>query len=194
MSVGSQILNVIAYRRTAVVLLVVAMLTGGPPCIGQTVKTAEEIAGALTRSSNPIAPAKQTADEDGPRGISVAPRPVAEAPAQSISLDIPFELNSDGLRSGAAAQLDQLAQALRSDALVVARLEIAGHTDSTGSAAYNQALSLHRANSVRDYLVNKGGIAPGRLVTVGKGEDEPIPGTNPSSSANRRVEITVLDR
>ncbi len=72
-------------------------------------------------------------------------------------------------------------------------VEVAGHTDSTGSDQYNQALSERRADSVARYLQSQG-VIPQRLITVGMGEDYPIAdnGTSMGRQANRRVEITMV--
>lgn len=72
------------------------------------------------------------------------------------------------------------------------RIEIAGHTDSTGDAGYNRNLSKRRADSVAGVL-RASGVPAGRIVTVGAGEDQPI-ATNltPEGRAqNRRVEIVI---
>jgi len=72
-------------------------------------------------------------------------------------------------------------------------VEVAGHTDSTGSDAYNQGLSERRASSVANYLRGRG-IMSDRLITVGMGESRPIAdnGTPEGRQANRRVEITMV--
>jgi len=72
-------------------------------------------------------------------------------------------------------------------------VEVAGHTDSTGSDAYNQALSERRASSVATYLASQGVIQQ-RLITVGMGESRPIAdnGTAEGRQLNRRVEITMV--
>ena len=72
-------------------------------------------------------------------------------------------------------------------------VEVAGHTDSTGSDAYNQGLSERRASSVANYLRGRG-IMNDRLITVGMGESRPIAdnGTPEGRQANRRVEITMV--
>ena len=72
-------------------------------------------------------------------------------------------------------------------------VEVAGHTDSTGSDAYNQGLSERRASSVANYLRGRG-IMNDRLITVGMGESRPIAdnGTSEGRQANRRVEITMV--
>ena len=68
-----------------------------------------------------------------------------------------------------------------------------GHTDSVGSAAYNQKLSLKRAEAVKAYIISKG-IEPNRVYTEGKGEKQPIADnkTKAGRSKNRRVEIEVV--
>jgi outer membrane protein OmpA-like peptidoglycan-associated protein len=71
-------------------------------------------------------------------------------------------------------------------------VEISGHTDNVGSQQYNQSLSLQRAQSVKNWLVNKG-ISSSRMKTVGKGMNEPVaPNTTDSGRAeNRRIEFYV---
>jgi len=73
------------------------------------------------------------------------------------------------------------------------RVRIEGHTDSTGTPASNQTLSLARAETVRTTLVGLG-IAPDRLTTVGFGATQPlVPDTTPANQAiNRRVQFDVL--
>ena len=72
-------------------------------------------------------------------------------------------------------------------------VEVAGHTDSTGTDSYNQALSERRANSVANYLMGQG-VMGERLITVGMGERYPVAnnGTVDGRQANRRVEITMV--
>lgn len=72
-------------------------------------------------------------------------------------------------------------------------VEVAGHTDSTGSHSYNQGLSERRANSVTTYLRGQGVIEQ-RLITLGMGEGRPIADNSNASGrqANRRVEITMV--
>ena len=72
-------------------------------------------------------------------------------------------------------------------------VEVAGHTDSTGSDAYNQGLSERRASSVANYLRSQG-IMTDRLITVGMGESRPIADNSTATGrqANRRVEITMV--
>jgi outer membrane protein OmpA-like peptidoglycan-associated protein len=71
-------------------------------------------------------------------------------------------------------------------------IEVAGHTDSTGTAEYNKGLSQRRANSVADYLVTRG-VIQARIMTAAGGEDHPIANntTEQGRAANRRVEVTL---
>ena len=71
-------------------------------------------------------------------------------------------------------------------------VEVAGHTDSTGAAEYNQKLSERRANAVAQYLENQG-LASNRVVTIGAGETKPVAdnSTPEGRQANRRVELTL---
>ena len=72
-------------------------------------------------------------------------------------------------------------------------VEVAGHTDSTGSESYNQALSERRAGSVAQYL-DAHGINDQRLITIGMGERRPVADNDGSAGrqANRRVELTMV--
>jgi outer membrane protein OmpA-like peptidoglycan-associated protein len=72
-------------------------------------------------------------------------------------------------------------------------VEVAGHTDSTGSDAYNQSLSERRSASVTSYLRGRGVIME-RLITIGMGESRPVAdnSTSDGRQANRRVEITMV--
>jgi outer membrane protein OmpA-like peptidoglycan-associated protein len=72
-------------------------------------------------------------------------------------------------------------------------VEVAGHTDSTGSDSYNQGLSERRANSVSSYLTAQG-VIPQRLIVLGMGEARPVADNSSTAGrqANRRVEITMV--
>ena len=73
------------------------------------------------------------------------------------------------------------------------RVQVIGHTDNTGSAAYNQDLSERRASSVAG-IIQSGGVAPARLRVIGRGEDQPIASnlTPEGRQQNRRVEIIII--
>jgi OOP family OmpA-OmpF porin len=76
-----------------------------------------------------------------------------------------------------------------------ARIEVAGYTDSRGSAEMNQELSERRAEAVRAFLVGEGGLDPGRVTARGYGESGPVASnaTDTGRALNRRVEFRVLN-
>lgn len=104
-----------------------------------------------------------------------------------------FETNSDVLLPSATDVLEDAAQTLRNNPTIV--VEVAGHTDSDGSEAYNQSLSERRAIAVRGFFVNAG-IAANRLTARGYGESEPVAdnATQAGKAQNRRVVLRVLAR
>lgn len=113
----------------------------------------------------------------------------------NITLNMPgnitFATDSSDLNAQFFAVLNSVAKVLTEfDKTVV---EVAGHTDSTGSDEYNQALSERRASSVARYLQNQG-INPQRMITIGLGESMPVAdnGTASGRQLNRRVELTMV--
>ena len=109
-----------------------------------------------------------------------------------IDLTVEFKFDSAELTTSAAKQLDQLAIAMKSETLRTDHFDVIGHTDATGSDAYNMDLSIRRATSVQAYLVKRHGIKPERLTSQGKGEHELRDQAHPDSGVNRRVEIVNL--
>lgn len=110
----------------------------------------------------------------------------------NIPNDISFDTNSAAIKPPLRAVLDPFANSLRDDPS--ARLRIIGHTDSTGTDAINNPLSLERAQSVRDYLVARG-VAPQRVEVIGRGDREPVAdnSTEAGRAKNRRVEIFLRE-
>jgi outer membrane protein OmpA-like peptidoglycan-associated protein len=107
--------------------------------------------------------------------------------------DVLFDTNEATLKPGAMLAMDRLARFLESNADT--RLIIEGHTDSTGSDAYNQELSQRRARAVADELVSRG-IASSRFEAIGRGEAFPEAGNDTAAGRqqNRRVEIVFSDQ
>ena len=104
---------------------------------------------------------------------------------------VTFATNSADINANFYSVLDQVAATLGEFNQTV--IEVAGHTDSTGSRAYNMTLSERRAGSVVSYLSGRG-IARERMIAVGAGPDHPVD-TNDTSEGraqNRRVEITIV--
>ena len=117
------------------------------------------------------------------------PAPVAEK--VTLAADVLFDFDKSILKNEGKSKLDDLAGKMRDINLEV--VIAIGHTDSIGSDAYNQKLSVRRAESVKAYLVSKG-IEPNRIYTEGKGEKQPVASnkTKDGRQKNRRVEIEVI--
>jgi len=132
------------------------------------------------------------------RSATAAARPSAptqaEAAAPSVSLNVDFPTNSATLTPDAKATLDRLGRALTSKDLASYRFRIEGHTDTVGSAGYNQALSQRRADAVAAYLEQAFSIPSSRLEAVGMGEQGLLVVTPPQTAdlRNRRVAVINL--
>ena len=125
------------------------------------------------------------------RARAVVPAAAAPAAAKvNLAADALFDFNKSVLKVGGAVKLDELVTKIKGVQLDV--VIATGHTDSVGSDAYNQRLSVARAESVKAYLVSKG-VDVKRVQTVGKGESEPIAdnATAEGRAKNRRVEVSV---
>ena len=123
-----------------------------------------------------------------------APVPVPVAPVSekvTFAADAFFDFDKAVLKKDAGAKLDDLVSKVKGVNLEV--IIAVGHTDSRGSDAYNQKLSLRRAEAVKKYLVGKG-IEANRVYTEGKGEKQPVADnkTDEGRAKNRRVEIEVV--
>jgi outer membrane protein OmpA-like peptidoglycan-associated protein len=119
----------------------------------------------------------------------LAPRP---AKPGRVDLDILFDVNKWAVTPGAKDQLRELGNALASKKLSAVKFEVVGHTDASGGAKANKALSLKRAESVRQYLIRNFGMAPRRLKATGRGEERLKDALRPRHRINRRVEIVAL--
>lgn len=136
---------------------------------------------------------RRRAMEQATRGTGVEVSRTADNQLKlNIPNDVSFDVNSSAVKPQMRTVLDQFASSLQGDG--ASRVEIVGHTDSTGSDALNNPLSLDRAQSVRDYLVGRG-VAPARVQTSGRGEHQPVADNNtePGRAKNRRVEIYLRE-
>lgn len=113
----------------------------------------------------------------------------------NITLNMPdnitFGFDSSALQPQFYPVLDDVAATLREYNQTI--VEVAGHTDSKGTDAYNQQLSVRRADAVGDYLMSKG-LMRDRFIITGAGESRPIASndTEAGRAQNRRVEITLV--
>jgi len=120
-----------------------------------------------------------------------APAPAAAAAKVTYAADAFFDFDRAVLKAEGKAKLDDLASKVKGVNLEV--VIAVGHTDSVGNNAYNQRLSVRRAEAVKAYLVSKG-IEANRVYTEGKGEGQPVAdnSTREGRAKNRRVEVEVV--
>lgn len=150
----------------------------------------------------PSAPAPAPAPEPTPAPAPyVAPEP-APQPAPAIERPAPqtkiifegtnFDFDKATLRPAGKAKLDENVKTLM--AYPDINVDIVGHTDSIGTAKYNQHLSERRAATVKKYMESKG-VAASRMNTKGMGEADPIASNKTAAgrAENRRVEIIILN-
>ncbi|MDP2006972.1 MAG: OmpA family protein [Rubrivivax sp.] len=136
---------------------------------------------------------RRIAMEQATRGTGVE---VSRTEDNQLKLNIPndvsFGFNSAAIQASMRSVLDPFANELRGDPN--ARVSIIGHTDSTGSAAVNDPLSVERATSVRDYLVARG-VPASSVQIAGRGEREPVADNDSDAgrARNRRVEIFLRE-
>ena len=137
---------------------------------------------------------QKAAMEKATAGTGVA---VTQTSDNRLKLDIPSDVSFDVGRSAIKPNFDpilnQFATTLTQHPETT--LSIIGHTDSTGTDAINNPLSVDRANAARDYLVGRG-VARTRIATDGRGSREPVSdnGTVQGRDKNRRIEIFVAEQ
>jgi outer membrane protein OmpA-like peptidoglycan-associated protein len=129
------------------------------------------------------------------RSLSSGERDQIYAIAQqkpNIDLEITFDYNSANISKSALPQVDALGKALTDPSLKGTTFVVAGHTDAVGSDNYNQDLSERRADSVKQYLTTKYGMAAADLVTVGYGKTRLKNPNDPKGGENRRVQVVNM--
>ena len=142
------------------------------------------------------APKPAPAPEPKPAPPPPAPKPAPEKPkpvAEKVTFaaDVLFDFDRAVIKSEGMSKLDDLSNKMRGINLEV--VIAIGHADSIGSDAYNQRLSMRRAESVKAYFASKG-VEANRVYTEGKGEKQPVADnkTRDGRAKNRRTEIEVI--
>jgi OOP family OmpA-OmpF porin len=137
------------------------------------------------------APAPKAAAPVVAAAAAAAAAPAAAASKVTYAADAFFDFDKSVLKAEGKAKLDDLVGKVKGINLEV--IIAVGHTDSKGTDAYNQKLSVARSEAVKAYLVSKG-IEKNRVYTEGKGEKQPVADnkTKDGQAKNRRVEIEVV--
>jgi outer membrane protein OmpA-like peptidoglycan-associated protein len=179
--------------------VMVGAMLGSLVCHTETPPAETVVAAAPPPPPEPVAVVDGDSDGDGvPDSIDRCP---GTAPGMAVDADgcpailltlkgVNFKFDSSAIGTGSEAILDQAIKSLNESSSVDVR--ITGHTDSTGSDAYNQRLSERRAAAVRDYLIAHG-IPAARLTIEGRGEGQPAQSnaTAEGRYENRRIEFHV---
>jgi OmpA-OmpF porin, OOP family len=137
----------------------------------------------------PPEPKPRAPEPEKPKPEPEKPKPVAEK--VTFAADVLFDFDKAVIKPEGKSKLDDIASKANGVNLEV--VIAIGHADSIGSDAYNERLSVRRAESVKAYLVSKG-IQANRVYTEGKGEKQPVADnkTRDGRAKNRRVEIEVI--
>ena len=153
--------------------------TAAPGCDGAIVPVVAPAPAPVAETPPPIA------------APAPAPAPVPAATKVTYAADAFFDFDKSVIKPEGKAKLDDLVGKIKDINLEV--IIAVGHTDSIGSDAYNQKLSIRRSEAVKAYLVSKG-IEKNRVYTEGKGEKQPVADnrTAEGRAKNRRVEIEVV--
>jgi outer membrane protein OmpA-like peptidoglycan-associated protein len=134
---------------------------------------------------------KELKEQTAGSGVDVTPVDNGQAILVNLPEGVTFDVGSYSLKPEFRATLDKVADSLKQypDSLI----DVYGHTDSTGSDAYNQTLSENRARTVANYLQMQG-VGPARIRSQGYGETMPVAdnATEEGRRKNRRVEIKIV--
>ena len=141
----------------------------------------------LNLTSTPPETTPETADQLKTTTVAAA----ANVPA-SLDMLIAFDFDSAELTAEARSNLEAFAQALKDPRLEGASFVVEGHTDASGSKAYNKALSERRAASVRRFLLASG-VPDQKIASAGLGQESPRM-DDPYHPGNRRVEMRMEPR
>ncbi len=162
-------------------------------CPGSPAGVAVDRRGCPLDSDGDGVPDVQDECPDSERGARVDAKGCYIELEEEVTIDMNIEFDTDRaeIRDDHIPELNRAVNFLRQYPTTNAVIE--GHTDSDGSAAYNQGLSERRAKAVYEYLINEAGIAAERLTWAGFGESQPIAGndTDAGKQRNRRVTAVV---
>ena len=170
---------------------------------GWTPATADDKCDGAIKPPPPPAPALPPPPRVAPPPVVAPPAPPAPAPRPApapaapiqekvtFAADALFDFDKAVLKPDAQAKLTDLVEKTKGVALEV--VIAVGHADAIGASAYNQKLSIRRAEAVKDFLTSKG-IEKNRVYTEGKGSANPVADNKTAAgrAKNRRVEVEVV--
>ena len=159
--------------------------------LGGCASTTDNQAAAKDAMPAPAPAAPAAAPAPAPAAAPVAKAPPPAAVKVTYAAETFFDFDKAVLKPEGKAKLDDLADKIKGINLEV--IIAVGHTDAVGSDAYNQKLSVRRAEAVKAYLTTKG-LDKNRVYTEGKGKTQPVADnkTSEGRAKNRRVELEVV--
>ena len=170
-------------------LAVSLMLSGGVHA--QSPPSEEEIIRALVPKPENQRRFSRTRSLSGTRGVTASG---GAKTVPSIDLKVNFQFDSARLDNESLLTLKALGRALSSEKLKGQAIQIVGHTDAKGTAAYNEALSQRRAAAVVAYILRNFTVDSSLISSMGMGERQLLDKNQPEAAVNRRVEIRNVTR
>ncbi|QIK38316.1 OmpA family protein [Caldichromatium japonicum] len=173
-----------------------------PAAAPQTPSAPVQHAPSSARQTQTVSAARRPMQSAGAKPVPIAAasaaagsdiyQPSANSADYADGVSIYFGYDSARLTTEAMDELNKLGQALSRPQFSQVTWLIEGHTDAMGAEDYNQRLSEQRAQATERYLVERCGIDPRRIVTIGKGERELYDPEHPAASINRRVRLRPI--
>jgi OOP family OmpA-OmpF porin len=154
---------------------------------GRCVMTSEWSKELATKECNPELFPEVTEAPPAP-----PPPPVPAYTKHTVSATALFDFNKSVLKPEGKKAIHDIDADIKASKAKVIDIKVVGYTDSVGTDAYNQQLSIRRANAVKDYMVSEG-VDPGIIDAKGMGEADPVASNKTAAgrAENRRVEISV---
>lgn len=193
------------FAATIVLLWSSGVARAGDPISAQqilnalTPKLTRSLTGPITGDAQKQTPEQQSfvssVRNRAPRSLTLDERQKLASVANdkpTIDIEIDFAYNSAEIGRAAARSVTALGQALSSPQLASSTFVLAGHTDAKGSDPFNQDLSERRAESVKQYLIERYKLPAANLISVGYGKTKLKNTNNPFAAENRRVQVINL--
>lgn len=132
---------------------------------------------------------KKPSTNTAEKAIEKQEQQVANSKPKTLGLPIKFAINSAQILPESMGFVQEIGKMLNFPEYSHEKVMIEGHTDASGSFDKNLILSYRRADAIKTYLMSNYNISADRLDINGRGEKEPLPGTDPNAAVNRRVQL-----